>query len=517
VDQVLADAESVNDPVRRAQVVERRAFVLRALGRDEEAAGQLRNALALLPAQPMTTTHAVVLASLANSLIRMDDVEQGQDVARSAVEAAAAVGAPAQQADALITLGSISVYIGDAPAGLTALRDGLGLAERHDLHGVALRGYVNLSDALELLGQHTEAAETARAGVTLAGRVGQARSHGAFLVGNLAEPLIRLGRWREALDLITESLADEPSGVFASTLLLQRAELQMWQGDAGAAEHDVREARRQFGDAADMQFTAPMAFIQAELARAAGELSTARERIQAALSGPMTGLAVRYAWPLVWLGMRIEADTTGATVALSPDVAQRRDALLALAATIPVTTPPAQAYQALVAAETARLNHNDEVDAWQAAVAATRTATEAFPLCYGLFRLAEAQCAGSEVDAATATAQECLRLAGDLAAATADDMRTLARRARLRIEEPSSTTANAPEPQADLKFRLTDREREVLALVAEGRSNGQIASTLFISPKTVSVHVSNILAKLDVSSRTEAAALAHRLGLRLPT
>jgi DNA-binding NarL/FixJ family response regulator len=96
-------------------------------------------------------------------------------------------------------------------------------------------------------------------------------------------------------------------------------------------------------------------------------------------------------------------------------------------------------------------------------------------------------------------------------------MRTLARRARLRIEEPSSTTANAPEPQADLKFRLTDREREVLALVAEGRSNGQIASTLFISPKTVSVHVSNILAKLDVSSRTEAAALAHRLGLRLPT
>jgi DNA-binding CsgD family transcriptional regulator/tetratricopeptide (TPR) repeat protein len=461
----------------------------------------------------------VVLASLANSLIRMDDVEQGQDVARSAVEAAAAVGAPAQQADALITLGSISVYIGDAPAGLTALRDGLGLAERHDLHGVALRGYVNLSDALELLGQHTEAAETARAGVILAGRVGQARSHGAFLVGNLAESLIRLGRWREALDLITESLADEPSGVFASTLLLQRAELQMWQGDAGAAEHDVREARRQFGDAADMQFTAPMAFIQAELARAAGELSAARQRIQAALSGPMTGLAVRYGWPLVWLGMRIEADTTAATVALSPDGAQRRDALLALAATIPVTTPPAQAYQALVAAETARLNHHDEVEAWQAAVAATRIATEAFPLCYSLFRLVEAQCASSTVgtDAATATAQECLRLADDLAAAIADDIRTLARRARLRIEQPSSTTADVPEPQADLKFRLTDREREVLALVAEGRSNGQIASTLFISPKTASVHVSNILAKLDVSSRTEAAALAHRLGLPLAT
>jgi len=60
---------------------------------------------------------------------------------------------------------------------------------------------------------------------------------------------------------------------------------------------------------------------------------------------------------------------------------------------------------------------------------------------------------------------------------------------------------------------LTDREREVLALVAEGQSNGKIATTLFISPKTASVHVSNILAKLGVASRTEAATSAYRLGL----
>jgi DNA-binding NarL/FixJ family response regulator len=60
---------------------------------------------------------------------------------------------------------------------------------------------------------------------------------------------------------------------------------------------------------------------------------------------------------------------------------------------------------------------------------------------------------------------------------------------------------------------LAAREVEVLRLVAAGRSNRRIAEELYISPKTASVHVSRIIAKLAVSNRGEAAALAHRLGL----
>ncbi len=60
---------------------------------------------------------------------------------------------------------------------------------------------------------------------------------------------------------------------------------------------------------------------------------------------------------------------------------------------------------------------------------------------------------------------------------------------------------------------LTPRETEILALVAEGRTNGEIGKQLFISTKTVSVHVSNILGKLAASSRTEAAAIARRHGM----
>ena len=63
------------------------------------------------------------------------------------------------------------------------------------------------------------------------------------------------------------------------------------------------------------------------------------------------------------------------------------------------------------------------------------------------------------------------------------------------------------------ELSLTARETEVLRLLAEGRSNRQIGEALYISAKTAGVHVSNIMAKLGVSSRTEAAAVAHRNGL----
>jgi DNA-binding NarL/FixJ family response regulator len=63
---------------------------------------------------------------------------------------------------------------------------------------------------------------------------------------------------------------------------------------------------------------------------------------------------------------------------------------------------------------------------------------------------------------------------------------------------------------------LTPRERDVLALVAQGRTNREIGEALYMAEKTASVHVSRILAKLDVRSRTEAAAVAHRLGLEQP-
>ena len=94
------------------------------------------------------------------------------------------------------------------------------------------------------------------------------------------------------------------------------------------------------------------------------------------------------------------------------------------------------------------------------------------------------------------------------------EVRALAQRARLDLAPPTAAATPAvgvPTPASQLG--LTGREVEVLALVTAGRSNRQIAQALFISPRTASVHVSNILAKLGVAGRVEAAAIAHRLGL----
>jgi DNA-binding CsgD family transcriptional regulator len=94
------------------------------------------------------------------------------------------------------------------------------------------------------------------------------------------------------------------------------------------------------------------------------------------------------------------------------------------------------------------------------------------------------------------------------------ELELLAQRGRVRLEapaEPSPATAEAPSVAASLG--LTQREAEVLALVAAGRTNRQIGQALFITPKTASIHVSRILAKLGVAGRGEAAAIAHRLGL----
>jgi DNA-binding NarL/FixJ family response regulator len=134
-----------------------------------------------------------------------------------------------------------------------------------------------------------------------------------------------------------------------------------------------------------------------------------------------------------------------------------------------------------------------------------------WPAAYARLRAAEAYVAAGE-RAAAAEPLIAARAAAESmeAAPLVDAADALARRARIRV-----TVDEAPdEPEAEAApFGLTPREHQVLLLVAEGCTNREIGEQLFMSEKTASVHVSRILAKLEVSGRVEAAAIAHRLGL----
>ena len=93
-------------------------------------------------------------------------------------------------------------------------------------------------------------------------------------------------------------------------------------------------------------------------------------------------------------------------------------------------------------------------------------------------------------------------------------IRTLAERARIPLHPAAAGEPEAPPPARLLtRYGLTDRELTVLRLLAAGRTNSQIGAELYISASTASVHVSNILRKLGVSGRVQAAAIAERAGL----
>jgi DNA-binding CsgD family transcriptional regulator len=152
----------------------------------------------------------------------------------------------------------------------------------------------------------------------------------------------------------------------------------------------------------------------------------------------------------------------------------------------------------------------------EAAAQAWEAIGRPYPGAIMRWRAAEGLVAAGDRDAASAQLDRAHELVVRLGASwLRGEVESLAARARLTL---AAGDAPAAEPTADAAededpFGLTPRERQVLALVAEGRTNREIGEALYMAEKTASVHVSRILSKLDVRSRTEAAAVAHRLGL----
>jgi DNA-binding CsgD family transcriptional regulator/tetratricopeptide (TPR) repeat protein len=517
VGQALADLGESGSVSRRALLMWRSGRTLLDLGQHDESISILRAALDLLPAEPLEYAHAALLAPLAATYMRDGSMQEAAAVAERAVAVAMAVGAHTEQADALITLGWVRAFLGEAEAaGIDTLMKGLRLAERIGAVETAMRGWINSSDALEMFGRHQEAIDSANAGLELARRTGSARTYGAYLAGNMIESMVCLGRWQEARQAIAQALRSEPEGLFSAALLERAAQIAVLSGRGEEAARIAGQAKALVIDSNEPQFLYPLAGDLAEAQRLAGDLDAAIATVTEALRHPGHAYLARFSLPLIWLGTRIGIDRAilarDRRKAGPPDEVVER--LVTMAPDFPAISPADRGYALAIAAEQTRLPQAGPPSgqAWRDAVTAWRVADQPYMLAYCLFRLAEQQCATGDRGEAVQAAAEASQLAAGLGAEPlSSEIDALARRARLVLtdEVPEEPAPTSPDPMA--QFSLTEREREVLGLLAAGRSNSQIAAELFISPKTASVHVSNILAKLGVTGRVEAAALVHRL------
>ena len=495
----LAGAEG--DPVRTAWLLWQRATMLADLGR--VGLDDLSAAVRIAP--PGHPVRAAVLCALANRLLADSRNDEAEEAAAEALDIARAAGDARIEAQVLIVLATRRARRGDLAAELPRLAEAEEAAARLGAHGVRMLAVRAEATVLVAFGEYERAAERARHGIAVAESIGLGRTLGASSDGILASALIGQGQWDEATSAVEHALDHAPVPALQVPLVCLRATIALARGDTAPAEKALAFTREVLapGVRPPVDPWLPLQ-LEAELRLAQGRVAEAAAVIERGLADPGLRRSERFTWPLLPVGARVAA--AGAPGLL--DELRRR------AAETPATGPLLRALALTFAAEADRAAGTMARAPWDEAVAAWEGVGDPYQLGHALIRAAEAAAADGDRPAATARVRRAAEIAGRLGARPLrEQAEWLARRARLTLAGDPAAQAADPGEQARHQYGLTARELEVLRLVAIGRSNRDIAAELFISAKTASVHVSNIMSKLGVASRVEAAALAYRLGL----
>ncbi|MEU6444547.1 AAA family ATPase [Streptomyces sp. NPDC047046] len=509
VGRALRLLEHEPDPLRAAWFWTRRSQLATALGRSDGGA-ELRSAEELVRGLPPSETHAEVLAHLAGWSMVNKPGADSLVAAERAVAYARMVGAVDIELSARVTRGVLRVGAGDIEGGLAELYEvkerALALATPDHI----ARSHANLPSVLEGIGRSAEAARVAVEGAEVCARHGLVGS-AAFTWSNAAESLLSLGRHAEAEEALRR--ADQPGAgaVVRGLVGLTRGLLALRTGDTASAREEyetLRDPAASEGRAPQRRL--PLLSLGIRLATEARDVAAGRALVDEALRESFPADAHRHAWPVLLAAARLEATTRGL-----PAAAAGRDAALgrlaAVARRMPTPVALWRAHAAWLRAELLRARGEDTVTDWEEVSTAFDALERPYERGCVRLHLAESLLAAGERDRAArtlTTVQEAARALGyrPLAREAAE----LARRGRLL---PAAETPAEPAAPPAETLGLTARESEVLRLVAAGHSNRRIAEALYISPKTASVHVSRIIAKLGVTGRGEAAAVAHRLRL----
>ncbi|MGD9704396.1 MAG: AAA family ATPase [Acidimicrobiia bacterium] len=494
---------------------ERLGRYLWASGNLEESAVEFQRAAALL-ADERDMGDAATMAGLGQAELMQGRYAAAEEWCQRALEVAlTADDDPAAWVMARRVLGAVRAASGDPVSGVRLSREAVAAVPSTHTRALATLYLVN---ALSSAGEHQEAASVALDGGADARLAGLDRSFGAYFDAQAAEGLIHLGRWGEASAVLASRLGVGIDAFNAgrTRIVLVSAMLAARQGEGERARSYLAEALTRPVDPFHQAFVDSaygevhlilrdwhQAAVSAERGWEANVGTSSMWAVRFAMLGvsaaveqalddrarrvpiDVTELAGRLAERIDQAELAVRSDGTDVAAVAAAHLAQARAMLTLLG-------PPAPGVWATAAAAWQQLR-----DPWSVAIA----------------RLREAEASAAAGDAARAA--EALRaahgLASELGAASLlADVEAVARRTRISVE---SSEVIALDDRSIDRLGLTPREAEVLALVAAGRTNRQIGAALYVSEKTASVHVSNILRKLGVTSRVAAAAVAQRIGI----